>query len=98
MLIPDIDPTAEEIFIGYLLRETHKINDIVVIEGCKSICELPNISTSDLEQTVALLTIFLTGINTVNKYAALKILNKVNHLYSLIRMFKLIYYISLLKF
>lgn len=50
---------------------------MVIIESCKALCELKNISNKDLTQPITVLSIFLIGSNTVNKYAALKIINKV---------------------
>ncbi|KAL4445701.1 hypothetical protein ABPG74_006252 [Tetrahymena malaccensis] len=76
LLTSDLDQTTERAFIDYLTRQTNKSNEMVIIESCKAICELKNISNKDLTQPVTVLGIFLVGTSTVNKYAALKIINK----------------------
>jgi len=64
---------------------------MVVIESCKALCELKNISNKDLTQPITVLSIFLVGSSTVNKFATLKIINKVrssvNQLYDIIAYF-----------
>lgn len=50
---------------------------MIIFEACKSLCELKNISNTELAKVISFLALFLNSESTVNKYAALKILNKV---------------------
>lgn len=47
-----------------------------MIESCRALCELKYLSNKDLTSAITVLSIFLNSINTIQKFAALKILNK----------------------
>jgi len=72
----DIDSPTEKIFIEYLNNQTHKSTEVIVFEACKSLCELKNLSNKELSPTISVLSMFLLSTSSVNKFAALKILNK----------------------
>lgn len=62
--------------MDYLNRQVHKTNEIIVFEACKTLCELPNLSNAELTSCLATLQIFLLSTCSVNKFAALKLINK----------------------
>lgn len=49
---------------------------MVVFEACKALCELKNISNKELGGAISSLSVFLMSSSSVNKFAALKILNR----------------------
>ncbi len=50
---------------------------MTVFEACKALCELNSLSNKDLTGVISVLGIFLMGSNSINKFVALRILNKV---------------------
>ena len=49
---------------------------MVIFEACKSLCDVKTLSNKDLMPMVQVLTVFLASSNSVNKFVALKLLNK----------------------
>ncbi len=49
---------------------------MVALEACKSLCELNFITNKDLQGTIQILQMFLLSTNSISKFSALKILNK----------------------
>lgn len=51
---------------------------MIIFEACKALCEIKSLSNKDLQPMVQVLTVFLLSSNVINKFVALKLLNKVN--------------------
>ena len=73
----ELDSNTEKALVDFLNREVLSCEDMVVIEACKALCELKNISNQELSNAISSLSVFLMSNSSVNKFAALKILNKV---------------------
>ncbi|KAL0487523.1 coatomer subunit gamma [Acrasis kona] len=50
-------------------------NDIVVLEACKAICKMDNLSSKELTAAVTALQSFLLSNRSIQRYAAIQILN-----------------------
>lgn len=49
---------------------------MIVLEAAKAMCNMEGLSTKDITQAVTALQTFLTNPKTVNKFAAIRVLNK----------------------
>lgn len=65
-----------ESLVDFLEKQSHRPSDMVAVEACKALCELNHLSNKDLQSTVAVLQIFLLSSNSISKFAALKIINR----------------------
>ncbi|CAD8045387.1 unnamed protein product [Paramecium sonneborni] len=72
----ELDQQYEKVFTEYLLRQIHKSQEIVIFEACKALCDLKCLSNKDLQPMVQVVTLFLSSNNVINKFVALKILNR----------------------
>jgi len=55
----------------------HKTSDMVGLEAAKTLCEFKSLPNKEIAPAVSLLTFFLTSPGSVNKLAALRVINKV---------------------
>lgn len=63
-------------FVQYLYDCLTKNNDFVTYEAAKSLCELSETLKLDLESPYNSLLTFIQNGNSVQKYSALKVLNR----------------------
>lgn len=71
-----LDAHTLQSFIQYLFDCLSKTNDFVTFEAAKSLCELSEVYKIDLETVFNTLLTFVNNGNAVQKFAALKVLNK----------------------
>ena len=50
---------------------------MIVFEAAKTLCEIKSLPNKELAGCVSTLWLFLTSQNSINKFAALRIINKV---------------------
>ncbi|KRX03144.1 Coatomer/clathrin adaptor appendage, Ig-like subdomain [Pseudocohnilembus persalinus] len=74
--VQQVDEQTEQKMIDFLNRQSHKSNESIVFEACKALCELQHLSNSDLSGVVSVLSMFFQSLNNVNRFMALKIVNK----------------------
>lgn len=73
----EIDQQNERIFVDFLEKQLHKTSDMVGLEAAKTLCEFKSLPNKQIAPAVSLLTFFLTSSASVNKLAALRVMNKV---------------------
>ena len=72
----DVDQSYEKLFLEYLLRNVNKSQEMIVFEAARALCEIKSLSNKDLAPMVQVLNVFLLSSNNINKFVALKLLNK----------------------
>lgn len=50
---------------------------MIIFEACKALSEIKSLSNKDLQPMMSVLTVFLVSANSINKFVALKLINKV---------------------
>jgi hypothetical protein len=73
-----IDPATEKELFLWLAKQLNKSNT-VVIEVARTMVSMKNITNSELSAVVASLGLYLLSLTSINVFAALKIIKKVNH-------------------
>jgi coatomer protein complex subunit gamma len=76
ILSNELDPQNEKIFIDFLNKQLHKNSDMVVFEAARTLCEIKSLPNKELASTVSTLWLFLNSSNSISKFAALRIINK----------------------
>jgi len=77
MVNDELDQQNEKIFVDFLGKQLHKTSDMVGLEAAKTLCEFKSLPNKEIAPAVSLLTFFLTSPGSVNKLAALRVINKV---------------------
>ncbi len=72
----NLDPRTMQNFVQYLFETLNKSNDIVTFEAAKALCELSETLKIDLETPFSALMTFIQNGNAVQKFAALKVMNR----------------------
>nr|CCC95760.1 unnamed protein product [Trypanosoma congolense IL3000] len=70
------DPDGSVDLYRFVVSMARNSNDIVVVEAIKSICSLPTISVKDLSPTVTLMQLYLSASNTILRFSAIRLLNR----------------------
>ena len=55
---------------------------MIVFEAAKTLCEIKSLPNKELAGCVSILWLFLTSQNSINKFASLRIINKVLNFHS----------------
>ena len=74
--VMDEDPNVQKQMHEYLEGLLRHKSDMVTVEAARAICDMRNVSTSDLFRPVAVLQVYLSSPKTILKFAAIKTLNK----------------------
>ena len=78
MLHGDISPTEAQGAYAYLEGCLRHKSEMVIFEAAKSICSLPEVTRRDLAPAITVLQLFLSSPRAVNRFAAVRELNRVS--------------------
>lgn len=76
VLSGELDSQNERAFVDFLNKQLHKSSDMVVFEAAKTLCEFKSLPNKELASTISVLNLFLNSASSINKFAALRIINK----------------------
>lgn len=82
-----ISPTGDRPFYDYLESCLRHKAEMVIFEAARAITELNSVTTRELTPAITVLQLFLSSSKPVLRFAAVRTLNKVIHLYSLVYYF-----------
>lgn len=76
ILTSEIDQQNEKDLVEFLERQLQRSSEMVSMEAAKALCEFKTLPNRQLVPAVSTLTFFISSQTSVNRFAALRIINK----------------------